>query len=66
MDVTASTALAFAFTSLLIELTPGPNMTYLALDRRPGGPASGICRDPGVALGIRAGGPGHGLGPLRS
>ena len=47
-----ATLAAFALTSLLIELTPGPNMAYLALiaateGRRPGYAAVG-----GVALGL--------------
>jgi threonine/homoserine/homoserine lactone efflux protein len=48
----ASTLLSFAFTSLLIELTPGPNMTYLALVAARDGRRSGFATVAGVALGL--------------
>lgn len=52
MDITLSTALGFAFTSLLIELTPGPNMTYLALVGVQSGRRAGYAAVAGVALGL--------------
>ncbi|MCX7305807.1 MAG: LysE family translocator [Hyphomicrobiales bacterium] len=48
----ASTLLSFALTSLLIELTPGPNMTYLALVAARDGRRSGFATVAGVALGL--------------
>ena len=49
----ASASLAsFALTSLLIELTPGPNMTYLALVAARDGRRSGFATVAGVALGL--------------
>lgn len=44
--------LAFAITSLLIELTPGPNMAYLALVSALEGRKSGLAAVAGVALGL--------------
>lgn len=44
--------LAFAFTSLIIELTPGPNMTYLALVSASEGRRAGFATVAGVALGL--------------
>jgi threonine/homoserine/homoserine lactone efflux protein len=52
MDITLSTALGFALTSLLIELTPGPNMTYLALVGVQAGRRAGYAAVAGVALGL--------------
>jgi threonine/homoserine/homoserine lactone efflux protein len=52
MGVTLSTAMAFALTSLLIELTPGPNMTYLALVGVQAGRRAGYAATLGVALGL--------------
>jgi threonine/homoserine/homoserine lactone efflux protein len=52
MGITLSTALAFALTSLLIELTPGPNMTYLALVGVQAGRRAGYAATLGVALGL--------------
>ena len=52
MDVAFSTALGFALTSLLIELTPGPNMTYLALVAVQAGRRAGYAAVAGVALGL--------------
>ena len=52
MGVFLSTALAFALTSLLIELTPGPNMTYLALVGVQAGRRAGYAATLGVALGL--------------
>jgi threonine/homoserine/homoserine lactone efflux protein len=43
---------AFLLTSLLIELTPGPNMTYLALVSAVQGRRAGLAATLGVALGL--------------
>lgn len=43
---------AFATTSLLVELTPGPNMAYLALVAATEGRAKGYAAVAGVALGL--------------
>jgi threonine/homoserine/homoserine lactone efflux protein len=48
----ASSALAFAWAALLIELTPGPNMTYLALLSAQRGVRTGLAAVAGVALGL--------------
>ena len=48
----AETLLAFALASLLIELTPGPNMTYLALVAAAEGRRLGFAAVAGVALGL--------------
>jgi len=52
MDISLSTAFGFALTSLLIELTPGPNMTYLALLGVQAGRRAGYAAVAGVALGL--------------
>ncbi|WP_376874557.1 LysE family translocator [Albirhodobacter sp. R86504] len=44
--------LAFAMTSALIELTPGPNMAYLALLAATEGRKAGVAAVAGVALGL--------------
>jgi threonine/homoserine/homoserine lactone efflux protein len=43
---------SFAIASLLIELTPGPNMTYLAILAAARGRAPGLAAVSGVALGL--------------
>lgn len=48
----ASALLSFALTSFLIELTPGPNMTYLALVAARDGRRSGFATVAGVAIGL--------------
>jgi threonine/homoserine/homoserine lactone efflux protein len=48
----SSSLLSFALTSLLIELTPGPNMTYLALVSAQDGRRAGFATVAGVALGL--------------
>ncbi len=48
----SATLLSFALTSFLIELTPGPNMTYLALVAARDGRRSGFATVAGVALGL--------------
>jgi len=53
LDISAvSTLLSFALTSFLIELTPGPNMTYLALVAAREGRRRGFATVGGVALGL--------------
>ena len=47
-----ATLAAFALTSLLIELTPGPNMAYLALIAATEGRKPGYAAVAGVALGL--------------
>lgn len=44
--------LSFALTALLIELTPGPNMTYLAALTLAEGRRTGLAAVAGVALGL--------------
>lgn len=52
MYLSWQTAIAFALTGLLIELTPGPNMTYLALVGVRSGRRAGYAAVAGVALGL--------------
>ncbi|SFZ83662.1 Threonine/homoserine/homoserine lactone efflux protein [Devosia enhydra] len=61
-----STLLAFAATAIAIELTPGPNMAYLAIVSAARGPRPGLAAVAGVALGLTllAAIVGLGLGPL--
>jgi threonine/homoserine/homoserine lactone efflux protein len=47
-----SQLLAFMWTSLIIELTPGPNMTYLALLSLSKGRKAGFAAVAGIALGL--------------
>ena len=47
-----ATLLAFFLTSLAIELTPGPNMAYLALVGVSRGRRDGFMAVAGVALGL--------------
>ncbi|AMS39232.1 LysE family translocator [Aminobacter aminovorans] len=47
-----STLASFALTSVIIELTPGPNMTYLALVSAGEGGRAGFATVAGIALGI--------------
>lgn len=44
--------LAFALTALVIEITPGPNMTYLAALSLSGGMRTGLAAVAGIALGL--------------
>jgi len=50
--VPIGTLLSFALASFLIELTPGPNMTYLALVSASEGRRAGLATVAGVALGL--------------
>lgn len=56
------TVLAFAFASLVIELTPGPNMAWLALLSIERGRLAGLAAVAGVALGLLILGLAVGLG----
>ena len=44
--------LAFALTALVIEITPGPNMTYLAALSLSGGMRTGFAAVAGIAIGL--------------
>ena len=46
--------LAFALTALIIEITPGPNMTYLAALSLSGGMRTGFAAVAGIAIGLLA------------
>lgn len=48
----SSSIFPFALASLLIELTPGPNMTYLALVSAGSGRRAGFSTVAGIALGL--------------
>ena len=52
MDLTTATLLPFVIASLVVELTPGPNMGYLALVAATEGRARGLAAVSGVALGL--------------
>lgn len=52
MSLLPSSLVAFLVTSLLIELTPGPNMGYLAVVAIRQGRAAGFAAVAGVALGL--------------
>jgi threonine/homoserine/homoserine lactone efflux protein len=52
LDLPVATLLSFALASFLIELTPGPNMTYLALVSASEGRRAGFATVAGVALGL--------------
>lgn len=62
MDLLPPAILAFVLTSLLVELTPGPNMTYLALAALRDGRRAGYAAVAGVALGLALVGLAAGLG----
>jgi threonine/homoserine/homoserine lactone efflux protein len=52
MDFPLATLATFALTSLVIELTPGPNMVYLAILTVSEGRRAGFAAVVGVALGL--------------
>jgi threonine/homoserine/homoserine lactone efflux protein len=52
MPVSLDTLAAFLFTSLVIELTPGPNMAYLAMVSAVEGRRAGFAATTGIALGL--------------
>ncbi|MDO9384046.1 MAG: LysE family translocator [Hyphomicrobiaceae bacterium] len=54
--------LGFALTCLVIELTPGPNMAYLAVLSATSGRRSGFAATAGIALGLMLVGIGAALG----
>jgi threonine/homoserine/homoserine lactone efflux protein len=62
IGLSLETALAFALTSLVIELTPGPNMAYLAILSVGAGRRAGFAATLGVALGLLIVGLGAALG----
>jgi threonine/homoserine/homoserine lactone efflux protein len=51
-DAFASSLFVFAATALIIELTPGPNMAYLAALSLVQGPRAGLSAVAGIALGL--------------
>jgi threonine/homoserine/homoserine lactone efflux protein len=53
---------AFALTCLVIELTPGPNMAYLAVLSAGNGRRAGFAATLGIALGLLIVGVGAALG----
>ena len=52
LAIPTSTLFSFALASFLIELTPGPNMTYLALVSASEGRRAGFATVAGIALGL--------------
>ena len=50
--MTSEALLAFAITSLIIEVTPGPNMAYLATLSLASGRRAGLAAVAGIALGL--------------
>lgn len=52
LPFSTATFLSFALASLLIELTPGPNMTYLALVSASDGRRAGFATVAGIAVGL--------------
>ena len=61
-DLFSSTLLAFALTCTVIEITPGPNMAYLAALSLTRGWRTGLAAVAGVALGLAAYGVAAALG----
>ena len=61
-DLLSSTLLAFALTCTVIEITPGPNMAYLAALSLTRGWRTGLAAVAGVALGLSAYGVAAALG----
>ena len=58
----AALILAFALTCVVVEITPGPNMAYLAALSLARGPRAGLAAVAGVALGLAAIGAAAALG----
>ena len=54
LPFSTATFLSFALASMLIELTPGPNMTYLALVSASHGRRAGFATVAGIASGLAA------------
>lgn len=52
MLITGSTLTAFALTAALIEITPGPNLAYLAVLGAVSGRRAGYAATAGIALGL--------------
>jgi threonine/homoserine/homoserine lactone efflux protein len=61
-DIFSGSLAAFALTSLVIEMTPGPNMAYLAALSLSQGVRAGLAAVGGVALGLSVYGAVAGLG----
>ena len=53
-DAASGSLLAFALLSLVVELTPGPNMAYLAALSLSRGARTGLAAVAGIALGLSA------------
>ncbi len=51
-DILSQGVRAFALTAIIVELTPGPNMTWLAIVAATGGRARGYAAVAGVTLGL--------------
>jgi threonine/homoserine/homoserine lactone efflux protein len=62
LDIPLATIGAFAATCLVIELTPGPNMAYLAVLSASYGRRAGFAATLGIALGLLIVGIGASLG----
>lgn len=61
-DVAPNSLLAFALTSFVIELTPGPNMAYLAALSLSQGARAGLAAVAGIAIGLAVYGAAASLG----
>lgn len=61
-DVASNSLLAFALTSFVIELTPGPNMAYLAALSLAQGARAGLAAVAGIAIGLAVYGAAASLG----
>ena len=62
LDLPTANLVSFALTCLVIELTPGPNMGYLAVLGATAGRRAGLAAVAGVALGLLVVGVGAALG----
>jgi threonine/homoserine/homoserine lactone efflux protein len=62
LDLAPSNLLSFVLTCLVIELTPGPNMGYLAVLGATAGRRAGLAAVAGVAMGLLIVGVGAALG----
>ncbi len=62
MPITSATLLSFLLTCLVIEITPGPNMGYLAILSASRGRRAGYVATAGIATGLLALGIAAGLG----
>jgi threonine/homoserine/homoserine lactone efflux protein len=62
MPITSATLLSFVLTCLVIEITPGPNMGYLAILSATHGRRAGYVATAGIAVGLLTLGIAAGLG----